>query len=305
MHRIALNISKGDSRMNAALVDHSDINPSAFIQGTSEWLALRKTKITATDAAVIMGANHWKTKIQLYHEKVGNDVKPLYINERMQRGIDLEPVARNLFNLQTGWNMQPTVVINDWAMASLDGQDQDTGTILEIKCPGEKDHAEALSGRVPAHYYPQLQHQMWVSGTFIGYYFSFDGIDGVTVKVLRDEEYIQNMIPKLYEFYLCIKNETPPAPDENDYVEKDDEIWRQCALKWLTTQQKIKLLEKEAEELKQQLIFLSGESNARGAGISLCQVTRKGTIQYAKAPQLKGVDLEYLRSPSTTYWKLS
>lgn len=291
--------------MNAALVDsYPEINPLAFIQGTPEWHALRKTKITATDASIIMGANHWKTKQQLYQEKISDDVKPLYMNERMQRGIDLEPVARDLFNLNSGWNMQPAVVINDWAMASLDGRDQ-LGLILEIKCPGERDHQLAKDGKVPDHYYPQLQHQMWVAGTCMVYYYSFDGVDGVVVKVLRNEEYIQAMIPKLYEFYLCIKNKTPPEPDENDYIEKDDDLWKQCALKWMETQQQIKSLEKEADELKQRLIFQSGGYNARGAGLSICQVTRKGTIAYAKAPQLKGVNLEYLRGPSTTYWKLN
>ena len=291
--------------MNAALVDYPDINPLAFVQGTPEWLALRKGKITATDASIIMGANHWKTKIQLYHEKISDDVKPLYINERMRRGTVLEPVARELFNIHHGYNMQQKVVIHDWALASLDGYDEETGAILEVKCPNEKDHGEALAGRIPSHYYPQVQHQMWVCGESRVFYYSFDGVDGVTVEVLRDEEYIQNMIPKLYEFFLCVKNKTAPEPDENDFIEKDDEIWRQCALKWTETQKKIKSLEREAEELKQQLIFLAGESNAKGAGLSLSLVTRKGAIQYAKAPQLKGVDLEYLRGPTTTYWKIA
>src|ERR1700752_2200587 len=106
-------------------------------QGTQERLELRKTKITATDAIVIMGASNWKTKVHLYHEKLSND-PPMPSNERMKRGIDLEPVARDLFTIQTGIFMEPKVIVKDWTMASLDGISELGQCILEIKCPGEK-----------------------------------------------------------------------------------------------------------------------------------------------------------------------
>ena len=52
------------------LADHAIVNEMQ--QGTPEWLALRKTKITATDACVIMGSSRWKTKTQLYREKLSD-----------------------------------------------------------------------------------------------------------------------------------------------------------------------------------------------------------------------------------------
>lgn len=127
-------------------------------QGSPEWLALRKTKITATDASVIMGANPWKTKSQLYQEKLSDD-PPKPPNARMQRGVVLEPIARALFCFKTGHHMIPKVIVRGWAMASLDGIN-DRDEILEIKCPGEKDHSLAMRGQIPEHYFPQLQHQM-------------------------------------------------------------------------------------------------------------------------------------------------
>src|SRR6202158_1272887 len=109
-------------------------------QGSREWLDFRKTKITATDAAVIIRASHWKTPVQLYHEKLSND-PPAPPNERMQRGSDSQPNARALFNLTTALDMQPAVIVKDWLMASLDGLSLCKLYILEIKCPGDKDHA--------------------------------------------------------------------------------------------------------------------------------------------------------------------
>lgn len=181
---------------------------SVLVQRTDEWLALRKTKITATDACVIMGVNPWKTSYRLLEEKLGY-VETGPINERMQRGIDLEPVALDLFNIKTGLEMEPCVVFHpdhDWMMASLDGITKYGPNVLgdnivEIKCAGKVDHGAALKGKVPKKYYPQLQHQLAVTGLDMAHYFSFDGIDGVILEVKRDDEYIEKMIEAEKRFY--------------------------------------------------------------------------------------------------------
>lgn len=273
-------------------------------QGSPEWLSLRKTKVTATDANIVMGASHWKTRIQLYHEKLSDEL-PMRPNERMQRGLDLEPIARDLFNIKTGRKMKPAVIVKDWLMASLDGLDEDNGSIVEIKCPGAKDHATAQQGKVPAHYYPQLQHQMYVAGVQKAFYFSFDGMDGVIIEVNRDEEYIENMLIEERKFYDCIINRTPPEPIEGDYVERDDALWEECVTRWMEITRSIRALEKDEEDARKQLVFLSGESNTRGAGISLCQVQRKGAVDYAKIPQLQGVDLDLYRKGSISSWRIT
>lgn len=272
-------------------------------QGTSEWLSLRKTKITATDACIIMGASHWKTRIQLYHEKLSND-PPTPSNERMRRGVELEPIARDLFCSLTGHKMVPKVVVKGWAMASLDGINN-WNEVLEIKCPGEKDHSIALCGKVPDHYYPQLQHQMYVCNSEKAFYFSFDGFDGVTVQVKRDDEYIEKMIEEEKKFYHCLITKTPPEPLESDYVERSDSIWQEYASRWKSVTDSIKELEVEEEQLRKQLIFLSGESNSKGAGISLCNVNRKGNVDYSKIPELKNIDLDQYRKASTSSWRIT
>ncbi len=273
-----------------------------LIQGTPEWLALRKTKITATDAAVIMRASHWKTPTQLYYEKT-TETCPTYVNDRMQRGLDLEPIARSLFTIKTGIDVEPLVVIKDWAMASLDGISTMGDCIVEIKCPGPKDHAAAVSGKVPDHYYPQLQHQMYVCDVDKAYYFSFDGTDGVIVEVARNNEYIAKMVIEETKFYDCLVKKTTPA--QEDYIERHDSLWEQCATRWKTIKETMTLLEKEEEEIRKQLIFLSGEANTKGAGISLCQVKRKGTVDYSKIPELKNIDLEKYRKPEISSWRIS
>jgi len=272
-------------------------------QGSPEWHALRKTKITATDAAIIMGASPWKTRAELYAEKKSNEA-PKAPTERMQRGIDLEPIARDLFCKTTRHRMIPKVVIKEWAMASLDGINA-WNEVLEVKCPGEKDHSIARSGKVPDHYYPQLQHQMYVCDSEKAFYYSFDGSDGVIVEVERDDKYIEKMLTEEKKFYDCLLNDTPPPPSEDEYILRDDPIWVQASHRLIDVRSQIEKLQEEEEELKKALIFLSGERNSKGGGISLCQVQRKGNIDYAKIPELKGVYLEKYRKSSINSWRIT
>jgi len=273
-------------------------------QGSAEWLSLRTTKITSTDAAVIMGASHWKTRTQLYHEKQSDSIVN-FVNERMKRGLELEPIARQLFSIQNNLEMYPQIVIKDWALASLDGMSEDSKHIVEIKCPGEKDHALALQGKIPDHYYPQVQHQIYVTGLDSAFYYSFDGTDGVTLVVKRDDEFIAKMIEEEKKFYDCLMNKTPPEPTENDYIEREDELWNQVASQWKSASEQIKSLEKEEDQLRKQLIFLSGESNTRGSGISLCKIERKGAVDYSRIPELKGIDLDKYRKESYKSWRIN
>lgn len=277
-------------------------NPE-HVQGSQEWLDLRKTKITATDSATILGLNPWKTRLQLYYEKTSDD-PPRSPNEAMIRGLELEPIARDLFKIKTGYNMQPRVVIKDWAMASLDGINS-LNEILEIKCPGDKVHAVAVAGNIPEYYYPQLQHQMYVCDSQKAFYFSFNGADGVIIDVKRDNEYIEKMVDQELNFYQCLINKTPPEPQENDYIQRNDVLWSQCAYEYKTVSEMIKRLEKKEDDIRKQLIFLSGESNTKGAGISLCNVHRKGTVDYSKVPELKGVNVEKYRKPSSSNWRIT
>jgi putative phage-type endonuclease len=188
-----------------------ETNPLAFVQGTQEWLTFRKSKITATDATVIMGVSKYKDIKQLYIEKT-TDIPWQKPTKHMQRGNDLEPLARELFSIKTGILVEPVVIISKkhpWMMASLDGLSTDN-IIVEIKCPGNIDHNIALNGKVPKHYYPQIQHQMSVCDAEIAYYFSFDGIDGVDILVKRDDEYIEQMILEEKKFYKSINDRIMP-----------------------------------------------------------------------------------------------
>jgi putative phage-type endonuclease len=172
-------------------------------QGSPEWLSLRKTKITATDAPIIMGANPWKNKRQLFEEKLSPFILDTK-NQKMQRGIDLEPIARNFFIFMKSVNVFPQVLVKEWAMASLDGLSKCGNYMVEIKCPGTHAHSQAVNGIIPEYYFPQLQHQLFVADLDKMFYLSFDGEEGIIIEVKRDDSYIMRMIEEERKFFDCL-----------------------------------------------------------------------------------------------------
>lgn len=183
-----------------------------LVQGSEEWLELRKSHIGASDAPVIMGVSPWKSIYQLWQEKVGFSI-PRGCSPAMQRGLNLEPLARETFTEMTGIYVEPSVIFsfkNPWMMASLDGIDSTGKYIVEIKCAGESDHAAAIRKEIPSKYYPQLQHQLAVCELESMYYFSFDGFSGTCLVVHRNDKYIDDMIRREEKFWEHVRNFTPP-----------------------------------------------------------------------------------------------
>lgn len=177
-------------------------------QRSKQWLDYRKTKIMASDAPVIMGESPYKKIEDLLNEKIHSYEQN--VNPYMQRGIDLEPIALRSFEKETNNVMFPCVGEheNGWMAASFDGISLEEDLIVEIKCPGKKDHSLALKGKIPPKYMAQLQHQMYVASLSVVFYYSFDGETGVKLEVNRDEKYIENMIEKEKNFWFNLQEIT-------------------------------------------------------------------------------------------------
>ncbi len=187
-------------------------------QGTDEWKAWRKTKITATSASIIMGSNPWKTQEDLWNEMLGF-TPPQEMNAAMMRGSELEEPARNLFMEISGLHFEPCLYESDefpWMAASLDGIShlELCDAILEIKCPGEKSHLEACEGKIKPYYYDQMQHQLAVTGASMCYYFSYRPEctpQYIVIEVYPDVDYQEIMIKHEYEFYKKLCNFDKPV----------------------------------------------------------------------------------------------
>lgn len=272
-------------------------------QGTKEWLEFRKNHVGASDAPVIMRKSPWKTPYQLWQQKLSlAEDKPS--NFAMERGNDLEPIARKALEEKLGMPLATKVRLHNrrsWMMASLDAISFDESIVAEIKCPGKDDHEIALSGHVPEKYFPQLQHQIEVCGVDMVYYFSFHGQENALLKVYRDDQYIKQLINEEEKFFECMSNFEAPELTPQDFTFQTNGRWVQLA----TRLQEIKSIKAEEEEIKKELIAMANGQNSRGAGVQLTKCVRRGNVDYGKIPELQNVDLEAYRKKTIEYWRFS
>jgi len=117
-----------------------------------------------------------------------------YTNTFMQRGIDLEDEARDLFELVTGLNVTQVGLVcedSERYLCSPDGLIMDQSAGLEIKSPIMKTHVEYLiKDQLPATYFHQAQGSMLVTGFSYWYFMSYYPAMPVFIKIIdRDAQF--------------------------------------------------------------------------------------------------------------------
>ena len=153
-------------------------------QQSGDWLFWRNGGIGGSDVGVIVGAvpKNWGTREGLLRSKRAHRGKLRTTDKNkspaMMRGIELEPKVRQDYNSLMGRQAVPICCVHDeldFIRASLDGWDETVrdGLVVEIKCPNDGDHGTALGGTVPSKYWPQVQHQLLVTGAKRLHYVSF------------------------------------------------------------------------------------------------------------------------------------
>lgn len=276
-------------------------------QQSPEWYEFRKNHIGASDAGTIMGVNPYRTPYKLWSMKMGL-IPEEPTNDAMRRGVELEPVARAKFNEIMPFDMEPAVVVSDqieYMASSLDGLSILTGKALEIKCPRGVDFDCAMNGKIPDKYYPQLQHQMFVTGLSSIYYFTFNPPQYKILICERDDNYIVDLLQKEKEFWKCLQNLEPPEMTNKDFVTREDLLWKTQVSKYRFAKHQMEIERLKMEEAKDALVNLAGSSATKGAGLVCSKLLRRGNVDYNSIPELKQVDLEKYRKPKIEYWRIS
>lgn len=192
-----------------------------------EWLQWRHNGIGSSDVPVIMGVSRYKTYDELLSEKIKpsaiEDTSNGYIKDRGNR---IELVVRKLYEEHMGIDFPPMSVESvhtPYLKATLDGVDDGMNLICEIKLlssqnpdkvniesEGYKKWLAAKWGKViPEDYYPQIQHQLAITGTPVCVFLGLREIrqrmitldDIVMVSVEPDEKYIKDMLNKTQIFW--------------------------------------------------------------------------------------------------------
>jgi putative phage-type endonuclease len=272
-----------------------------LMQGTPEWQRWRLQGIGASDAPVIMGDSRYQNPRVLWTIKTGK-AGDQSDSAAAQRGRDLEGLARQTYEALLGIQMEPLCVTHDsrdWMRASLDGISFDSAVILEIKCPlSSRDHALAREGQIPPHYFAQLQHQLEVTGAEEAHYWSFDGNDGVLVRMRPEPEYIRRLVDAEAEFWRRVIENYWPEDEVGELDRSLDNEWREAASAYRVAQARLAEVNVVEEAARKQLERLATARRTYGCGIEVLRSLRKGAINYSAVPELLGVDLEPYRKPA-------
>lgn len=215
-----------------------DIKPDEvqMEQQTKAWASFRRTRFGSSDAPVIMGVSPYSTPYKLWLEKTGKVELVQKTNYAIEIGNRFEAVARARYEIKTDLELPATVLVHPrypFIMASLDGYNKESSVVLEIKCFTSKTNFEMVkAGKVPPWYYPQLQHQLLVSGAKEVHFFccqiakvglNEQVIDDALVVVKPDEEYQKQLLFNLLGFKKFIDDDIAPPLTDDDWMECDDQ----------------------------------------------------------------------------------
>lgn len=216
-----------------------------FAQGSEEWFALRRGRVTAsnfsriiTPAKAAYSAQAKSYMRDLLVECFCPDYAKFIGNKWTERGTEMEPEARLAFEAHTGLKTEQVafVTADHWGHvvgcspdSLIIGKDGEYVAGLEIKCPSPFTHAEYIeAGVLPDQYKAQVHGSMAVTGLDSWHFFSyFPGLQPLHLIVTRDDytdkltaaldqfvieygDYRERMTPKL-QLQTKHDNESAPA----------------------------------------------------------------------------------------------
>lgn len=235
-----------------------------------EWLKARQAGIGGSDAGTILGVNKWKSKTQLFFEKVNPELKQQVDNEFIYWGNVLEDVVAKEFETRTGKKVRKNNKMlrhpeHEFMLANLDRVIVGEKALLECKTTSQYNIDQWKDDEIPASYLCQIQHYMAVTGYEKAYIAVLcGGNQFIWKEVPRDDELIEIIINAEKDFwYNNVLAGVIPEIDGSDatkdflnHMYKDiDETEVQLSddvETLLTALEQVKQEEKELKELKTQ-----------------------------------------------------
>jgi len=152
------------------------------IQGSDEWFAQRCGVITGSNfSKVFTGAGKASTQADalintLVAERITGKATETFKSDAMQRGNDLEPEARDMFELETGLSAELVGLIkmDDYEIGCSPDALIGDHSGLEIKCPSASTMiAYKRSGKLPSAYVQQVHGCMLVTGRSNWWFYAY------------------------------------------------------------------------------------------------------------------------------------
>lgn len=212
------------------------MTPVNIIQNTAEWNELRKGKLGASDANIVMGVSKYTTALELWKiKKDKSDQIPEDPSFIQAKGHKLEEKIRAMHELDTGHDFPAIVVLSDtypFLMASLDGFCQVLNEILECKYVGQEDFERVQRGEMLPQYVPQTSQQLLLTAASkLTLYVATEDKDSpekgalkfAKLVILPDQDYIfGELLPAMQAFWKSVEDGKEPPLGPKDTLVADD-----------------------------------------------------------------------------------
>lgn len=182
-------------------------------QNTDEWINLRMGKFTASMFSDLMGSKntltYQKAINKVVFEILTNEVPENFTSGYMERGHELEPLAKELYSMMTFNDVSNGGFFSygNYIGASPDGLIDDDG-LLEIKSPSFNTMINYLLRKsLPIEYKYQVQGQLFVTNRkwcdFMAYH---PKLKPLIIRVERDEDIITDIQTRINEAIETVLN---------------------------------------------------------------------------------------------------
>ena len=190
-----------------------------------EWLEYRRKGIGGSDAGAVCGLNPYRTAMQVYQDKIMDDLDE-FDNEAMRQGREFEDYVARRFMEATGKKVRKVNFMyydedHPFMIADVDRMVVGENAGLECKTasPYMAEHWE--DGRIPISYQIQCLHYMSVCNADAWYIaVLIYGREFKYYKIERDEEMIADLIQIEEDFWEnhVVKGKVP-APDGSELAD--------------------------------------------------------------------------------------
>lgn len=287
----------------------------------TEWLKWRRNGIGSSDAPIILNVSKFSTALALWEEKISEEEIEENQSFIMDLGNEAEPRIRGLFEFIDGEEYEVALLEMEgypFIRASLDGISPCKKKLIEIKLAGKEVYEQAKAGVVAECYMPQVQHQLMVSKAdvcnFLVYpmdEFKKNRANALNadllarVTVYPDKDYHAQLLEAHLKFWDCVQKKKPPQASDKDYKT----LKGKTALlkKWKAARIAADKAEEKLESIRNEIIEAAkaqGHTRYLASGVRLQETARVGAVDYAKIPELKGVDLDKYRKKGSVSWRL-
>lgn len=283
-------------------------------QRSAEWHAWRSQGVSATSAAVVMGANPDKTVWRLWSEQLGKIPRPdLSMIPQVRLAILLEPHALAWFEERYGVTLLSVSAESSVApviRASFDGLTDDNEPV-EVKVLSDSNFQDVLEfGEESEHYklyWWQVQHQMYVSEGSKGYLlFYHTRREPIVFEIARDDAAIDKLVKEELKYWeLVCKGKAPAKDPLRDLFMPEGEAlanWVAVATEARNLEARRRELAEEAEkiearqkELQKSFLEMMGDNMlAECEGVRVTRYMQSGRVSWRKIVML--LDPEFSES---------